>query len=358
MAESTDAGPVPPKLDLRKSVILRAVSAPVTPAAAAMPAAPVTPAASAVSVTPAAPAAGPKLFGAAPGSVRPAASGAAPAARAEVKPAAPGAGVPVSVPRVESAGAASAAASKKRETSRIPIETARLPVSGPLSVSNAGPKTIRIKPNVGADLKPMAGTQQFGVPKPVAPAPQPVSATVPQSSGGGQPESAKRATSRISLDAALGSESAASIPAGATTIKLKKPGEALAAGISGGAMTIKLKKPGGAGSAQDAATIVQAGDGASPTQKKTVRVKRSSEASELRGAAAPAQESTDDVAIEPKSDEPHFLFPVFALISALVAVVLVYVLLAQCIGPDVSLTQVSMGARDVDLPWPGKIAGR
>ena len=310
MAENPDTGavPIPPKLDLRKSGILKT---PATPAPPAPPAAPVAPAVPASPAPAAAPVAvtpgGAKGFNPSSATVRIDVLGTTPTAPAE---------------KISPAG------TPKRETSRISLETVRAPVGGAAPSGGVdGPKTIRIKPGGGpaAPKTPAAAT--------------PVPRTVPPSADAAQVGTAKRTTSRVSLENVLGAEDM-NRPGGTTTIKLKRPGEAGAARLASG----------------EQASAAGGGQVASPTQKKTVRIKRPNEAPESQTAPAREEEATSGMVLAAKSDdEAHFLFPVFAVISVAALVVLIYVLLAQCMGPDTSLTQLSMGARDIDLPWPGKM---
>ncbi len=147
-------------------------------------------------------------------------------------------GVAVGVPTA-SGGAA------KKDTSKIPLDAA---IATPTVGGPKKPKTIRIKPTV-----PSAAT------------------------AGGPPKDAKRETSRISLEAALGGDEGA--PDAPRTIKLKRPSEA---------PTVKAKpKP----MSQTAQLDVPAEETkGSPTQKKTIKVKRPSE---KRVVAAPSSAASD-----------------------------------------------------------------
>lgn len=304
----TAGEPIPPKLDLRKRGILRPQEASAAPAAApAAPqaAAPVAPsAAPAADRKPAAPLSGPRpAFGPKPPSQ--------PAIRIE--------GMSAAAPAAESA---------KRETSKISLDAARVPVAAP-----GGPKTIRIKPG---------GAMPTVKPPPAEPAAKVVTPAVDAD----RLVAAKRTTSRISLDAVLGApEAVPEQPGGPKTIKLKKPGEPSA-----------VKPPVAAAAAVAAPSAADAS--AATTQKKTVRIKRPGETPEQPAIPARMDEPAAAEAVRARSShEPHFFFPLCAVLSMFVFFVLIYVLLAQCIGPDASLTQLSMGAPDANLPWPGKIMG-
>jgi hypothetical protein len=225
----------------------------------------------------------------------------------------------------------------KRQTSRIPLDVAKpSPLPGAAAALNAGgPKTIRIKPGgttVGA-VKPPTPDAGPRIPAPAAPSPEVAAA--------------KRTTSRISLEAVFGAEAAPE-------------------GGEGGPKTIRLKRPGETGVQKppSAADAPAGGEesGASPTIKKTVRVKRPTPGAEAAAPAAVARTAAIHRAEESLpgavNDEPNPVFPLFALAASLVLLVLIYVLLAQCLGPDASLTKISMGAPDFELPWPGKVSVR
>jgi len=55
-------------------------------------------------------------------------------------------------------------------------------------------------------------------------------------------------------------------------------------------------------------------------------------------------------------DHAHWFFIVTGCAATIITGVLVYVLTAQAFGPNISLTELSYGAPDMELPWPGRIA--
>jgi hypothetical protein len=193
----------------------------------------------------------------------------------------------------------------KKDTSRVPIEAAR--------PSSSEPKTIRIRPTV------VPGAGRIG------------SGSVALGEAD-RPAAAKRTTSRISLESVMGRDGAA----GRT-----------AQDDDNAPRTIRLKRPG------DVAAVRPAGEegeaGAAPTVRRTIRVKRA-DASVRPVAIAPVE-----LAPAVPVDEVHWAWPTFAILAALVTCVLIYVLMAQCFGHDVSLTPLSYGWSECDLPWPGKI---
>jgi len=55
-------------------------------------------------------------------------------------------------------------------------------------------------------------------------------------------------------------------------------------------------------------------------------------------------------------DRAHWFFIVTGCAATIITGVLVYVLAAQVFGPNISLSELSYGAPDMELPWPGRIA--
>ncbi len=386
MADEPQAnGPVlPPKLDLRKKGILKTpqsvTSAPPTAVADDAPTVPTVSAS--VPVPPAAP---PVARAVGPAPVMPSAPVGAPSATVRLKPkiplstapggpaatltvkpllartqvtspapfaAAPSVAVPGSAPSavqpklpvVPPLSAAptvgTTSASSKRETSRIPLEAARVGM-GEDTPASAAPKTIRIKP-VSAD------TSASSAPTVVA---KPGVLAAPTVTRQADP---KRQTSRISLEAALGSEGAAGGP---KTIRLKRPAE-------GG--TVKVTRPDAATSGKTAAIdLPDEVDDASTTQRKTIRVKRPTQRRTVKSvsvARRPGDAGDDGVPMAASSadtmrpvDSAHWTFITFAIIAIIVGLVMIYMLAAQTFGPDFSLTRLSYGMREMDLPWPGKL---
>jgi hypothetical protein len=184
----------------------------------------------------------------------------------------------------------------------------------------------------------------------------------------------KRQTSRISLEAALGSGEG-SQASGPKTIRLKRPGktptvnvgDATDSGEKNLNKTAKLELP------EEDSNIPN-------TQKKTIKVKRPSrsrakkkmsvkragdatEGNAVEAAATPEGAAEPSIPIAPlqsltpasKPDSAHWTFIFSAVAATIIMCVLIYVLCAQALGPDYSYTQLSYGAPTVELPWPGRL---
>jgi len=241
----------------------------------------------------------------------------------------------------------------KRETSRIPLEMAK-PTLGSVPTRppsrEAAPSTIRVKPVVvrqTVDLAQAAPDRSASVPAAGAPAAGPV-VTPPLDVG-------KRKTARISLEAALGEPSPAApapvAPAGGDeqrTIRLRRPAEGLAK------KTVSITD---IGSDAEGAGTAAADGGPSPTRKKTIKVRRPGKGVE---GGAPAEAArpvpTMAAAVEAVENRPHLFFGWAAGLGVAVCLVVVYVLMAQAFGPNLSLTTLSYGWPDFDVSWPGKIS--
>lgn len=227
----------------------------------------------------------------------------------------------------------SAKAGSKRETSKIPLESATAP--------SVAPKTIKIATPPSARTSPIA----IG------------------STGG---PDLKRQTSRISLEAALGSEGEDKAK-GPKTIRLKRPSEA---------PTVRVQKAptadaeGGGLSVTSEIEVPQEAADTPDTQKKTIKVKRPSQRRSVKSVSV--KRSADDVDVAPATATPiaasiaqpaatttdsvHWTFITGAIAAIIVICVTIYVLCAQVLGPNISLTQLAYGAPDAELPWPGRIA--
>jgi hypothetical protein len=245
-------------------------------------------------------------------------------------------------------------AAAKKETSRIPLEAAKLP-SAPAPAAGApaagAPKTIRIKP-VAAPVPGKTIKPEMAAPVETPPSAERLAA-------------AKRSTSRISLDAVLGAEAAAPKPAeGPKTIRLKRPGEASGVKVQPAAMPSAASAPQRpAEPVAPAAPPVAAQEPTVPaTVRKTVLVKRPGARPAGEGEGTPATPlpdaalSMEEMGVAGAADEPSWVFSVFAAAAVLVVCVLIYALAAQTFGPDRSLTQLSAGVPDLNLSWPGKIS--
>jgi len=246
---------------------------------------------------------------------------------------------PAAVPEVPRRGAETLSpAAAKRETSRIPLESATGLPGAPM-----GAKTIRIQP--------AAGTTTPG-------GPAPTSEDEPQDA---QPPDPKRQTSRISLESALGANENDK-STGPKTIRLKRPSEA---------PTVRVKQApteaADGGELRKTAPIESAADEGPATQKKTIKVKRPSQrhtmksVSVKRGTGSEAEGTATMPHSPPSSrrkqvvDSAHWTFITASIAAMILCFVLIYVLCAQVLGPNISLTELSYAAPDAELPWPERI---
>jgi hypothetical protein len=257
-----------------------------------------------------------------------------------------------------------AAPVSKRETSRIPLEMAKPPL-GTAAKPVPGPTTIRVKPVVirqTVDLAQAVPDSSGAAPQaaPAVAAPPPV-----------PPASGKSKTSRISLESVLGAQPGVSSqtaeitpPEGddePRTIRIKRASERPTVQKSAGAapqqpapqptlgQTARLELP----PETPPIALAEAG-GQSPTRKKTIKVRRPGMEGEEEGAPA-AVARPQPVAQPTTTDVPHWAFGVVASLTVLVFVVLIWVLMAQTFGRNISLTTLSYGWPECDLHWFGKI---
>jgi hypothetical protein len=254
-------------------------------------------------------------------------------------------------------------ADTKRKTSRIPLATAT--PGGPDGDSatepiGLKPRTIKIKPS--APVPKIRSTQPLSITVPMA------EEDAAESAAARAPADAeKRKTSRIPLEEALTADkesdepAAPADPARPRTIKIKRPGSSEAA-------TVKLKKaPSANGDAQanmgktarlDHLDLADAGS--TPTQKKTIRVKRpnapqAGKPGINKEAAAPSGRGLMPPEPLEESDEPGVVWALFGIAAMLVLCVVIYLLAAQAVGPNSSGTQLSSWKEGPALSWPGKI---
>jgi hypothetical protein len=218
----------------------------------------------------------------------------------------------------------------KKSTSRVDLDDAR---SGTAEVgaNAAGPKTIRIKP---AQLSP----------------------TPPAAAAAAAANDPKRQTSRISLESALAGTDSPAASSGPKTIRLKRPSNipAVKAGSGTLSKTTQLKT--------DAAGVPSP----TPTQKRTIKVKRPTAARRApqvkaggrpgaaAGAGSPTPSAPVHVAPTPPTDGAHWTFITFSILAMLLTAGTIYVLAAQAVGPNHSLTQLSSYKQGPDLPMAGK----
>jgi len=173
----------------------------------------------------------------------------------------------------------------------------------------------------------------------------------------------KRQTSRISLEAALGTEDEKQ--SGPKTIRLKRPSKT---------PTIKVsaKKPDSSETLSKTSKIEMPKDSDIPaTQKATIKIKRPSKKRSAKTVSLKRKdtEQTDETTADADTpitsplqplksqsapDSTHWTFIVSAIAAIFIACALIYVLCAQAFGPDLSLTKLSYGGSAI-LQWPGRI---
>ena len=242
--------------------------------------------------------------------------------------------------------------SSKKQTSRISLD--EVMSGGPAG----GEKTIR--------LKPVGSPQAASVAEPAVirgPAAEPAQTTEAAATA------AKRKTSRISLDSVLGGTPDPSAE-GPKTIRLKRPSEAATVKLgqsSPSPVTNAPAKPAPKAPAPPVAkkTAVASDDEeASPTRRKTIRVKRpaggikiksSASQADADGAAASGEGISAPVSQQVKEDRPNWLFLVCEIAAVLVVCATIYAFTAQACGPNASMTELSYGAPELFLSWPGRV---
>ena len=159
----------------------------------------------------------------------------------------------------------------------------------------------------------------------------------------------KRQTSRISLQSVLNDTP---VEGGPKTIRLKRP--VVAQGAQATQSEVKTL-----GVEKDSSI-------ATPTQRRTVAIKRSPGAAGARKLAiarpegAVTEEGSEASAAlsGPVDRGPHGVFIAFAALTLVGVLVLIYLFLSQAIGPNSSMTQYSYAPGRPDLVWPGKMSGR
>ena len=213
---------------------------------------------------------------------------------------------------------ANIASAAKKETSRIPLNMAKpAPSSALAGGMGTSENTIRVKP--------------------VAPAPASTISS-PTTIGAAAPETvAKRTTSRISLDAVLGAESASE---GLKTIKLKRPGDTIkvAAPAAAPAPTMAPPPPPSIPEPEIEAPT----ETAEPAGRKTIKLKRDTMAKPAGPAfnISRSQGLNANPVMGDSEEKVFFVFPICSLL-AIVATILVIVMFMSQLYTGVS--------------WPGKI---
>lgn len=253
---------------------------------------------------------------------------------------------------------AESGSSKKKETSRIPLEDAVTSPGEGVGKPTQAPKTIRIKP--------------------ITKKAQVVTDAVPSPKSQTAPLDDKRKTSRISLDSVFKADAAEESTESQDTeserpktIRLKRPSEAATIKIAQRpkpavapvappseaktvlSKTSRIDDEGGLGEEDDG--------GISPTRRKTIRVKRPTEQPGVRSLSI--KRSEDEVAEEARQfmapivveDQPNAVFPILAIAAILVVCVTVYMFMSQTFGYNACLTQTSYWTDGPNLGWPGKM---
>lgn len=273
---------------------------------------------------------------------------------------------PASAPVAPSAAQPSAplgmpAQDNKKETSKIPLASASAesPTVRSTPASGGPVKTIRIRPKSATTQ-----TQKVAEPGVLAGATDLSSAE-------------KKKTSRISLSAALSADQdstdGASSGSRPKTIRLKRPSEAATVKVTPkssmtGTATDRQLAPSSAKLSETARLDIPpaAQTQSSLTQRKTIRVKRPTQQSGVAqapsrlttAASGPAGRPTAGApmaAAPVRADEPHVIFPIFAILTLLIVMVGLYLFSAQAFGPNSSFTQLSYAMEGPDLGWPGKL---
>ncbi|MBA4389148.1 MAG: hypothetical protein C0404_14340 [Verrucomicrobia bacterium] len=247
----------------------------------------------------------------------------------------------------------------KKKTSRIPLETA---MAVPSTGETQTVKTIRIKPAPTAS--PLKMQTESQMPAPAAPV------GIPSAPPASTPSDPKRKTSRISLEAAMAiNEQGAEAGEGPKTIKLRKPSEmptlkAPQQPAVAGLQPAPAASPGGTAPLDATAALDSvaeaAGEGEqTPTKRKTIKVKKPTQRSEPMegGGGFESRRPSIAVSVAPSvvEDNPHWIFAIFGTAAVIVAALVLWVILAQWMGPNYSLTQYSYKIDGADLPWQDKL---
>jgi hypothetical protein len=166
---------------------------------------------------------------------------------------------------------------------------------------------------------------------------------------------------------------------GPKTIRLKRPSDTAAMRIAGADRPVMTRVEQAPASAPDISKTSQlevppveepeeVGESPSATRRKTIRVRQPSGRAGVTSVAVrrPGAEELQATGTEPRPrsaappamfrpDEPSVFFPILASVAIITTCVIIYVLMAQTFGPDISYTRLSYGLPEWDLSWPGKI---
>ncbi|MDX9866877.1 MAG: hypothetical protein RBT78_03025 [Kiritimatiellia bacterium] len=288
-----------------------------------------------------------------------------------LKPVAPAAAPQAAVPAV---GIPTAPPANPRATSRVPVTEAVLPGA-------AAPQNAEEAPTLGtaATVRPLASASATVrlrpvTPSPLQPQPPPTPGAHPLPNGPKPPSSAqvqaaKSKTSRISLDSAIGV--APMTPMGADkaepkTIRLKRPADLVPPAASGPKRsTTPIRQT----SRIPDSALPNAADGkaepVSPTQKKTLKIKRPGAKPESGETAASGEAFPEGVQLTPINplDFPpakpeSTVFTTIAVVAgfaaALVLLLLTCCLGAHAMGPNAGKNALA-SISGPELPWGGKL---
>lgn len=246
------------------------------------------------------------------------------------------------------------AAAKKRETSRISLEPLR---PGPGVTASIRDPMAAMQPPSTIKISRPGQTAQINIGLPMADETEIIK---------------KKTTSRISLESAIGprtSEVAES--GGPKTIRLKRPGESVAprVAVATDAATIRIRRGEGGAARNDVPDVSTDGgepavDGASATQRRTVVLRRPTGAAgaevaggERRltagGSAVGQGPRVTPVVVAPYVDKVSWVYGLYASAATILGMVIIYMLFAQILGPNVSMTQYSYSVDGPRLAWPG-----
>ncbi|HOE61424.1 MAG TPA: hypothetical protein P5125_01170 [Kiritimatiellia bacterium] len=263
-----------------------------------------------------------------------------------------------------------------RATSRVLITEAMLPddaatpsnkdEEAPTSATTATVRPLATAASATVRLRPVT-------PPSLQPQPPPTPGSDPLPSGPKPPspaqvQASKSKTSRISLDSAIGVAPMTPMGAGKTepkTIRLKRPVDLVPPAASGPkSSTTPIRQT---SRIPDSAlpSVADSAETASPTQKKTLKIKRPSVKPEGGETAAAAGEAfPDGVQLTPISpldfppQEESTVLTTVAVVAgfaaALVLLLLVCCLGAHAVGPDAGKNSVA-SLSGPELPWGGKL---
>lgn len=238
-------------------------------------------------------------------------------------------------------------------------ETAKIPLASGITIVDDAPHTKTIK------IKPVSLSESIRID--VAPG---VKASIPTSPA---VKIAKSQTSKIPLDAVLSADSPVN-NSGPKTIRLKRPS------ATSTPTAVPTPAPAVAKIAKDVKSdisktsrldIEDAGidSSATPTRRKTIRVKRpsaggaapslniarSEPVSSSGGALPTAGAPLPPVPLEEEVEEKCAVSGIASIAALFIVCTLIYVLLAQATGKDRSLSQLSCFMPELNLSWSGRI---